>query len=260
MTAHLAPGRAGGLDLLRPAIPGIAFTTRDGGVSSPPYDSLNLSFAGGDRREAVTENRRRVAEALGISPRWVTGRQVHGSRVLVAGVEDLDRREECDALLTATPDLPLAILGADCAPVALAALSPGTGLRVEAVGAVHAGHGGIVSGVVQAAVAEIRRMAGTECRAVLGPSIGPCHYPVGAEVPARFKRAFPAAPDFTTRVAGSLRFDLRAAVRWQLRTAGAEVKEDDPPCTSCDPRFFSHRRDGPTGRHGLIVWIHRQRS
>ncbi len=138
----------------------IAFTDRHGGVSEPPYDTANLGLATGDDPAAVAENRRRVAEVLGGDfgdpGRWAWARQVHGG----------------DALVTTAPALPLLVLVADCAPVALVA--------GEAVAAVHVGWRGLLAGVVPTAVELARRRGGGPVRAVVGPCISAMHYEFGA--------------------------------------------------------------------------------
>jgi YfiH family protein len=235
----------GGIAVLVPPLPGVVFTTRGGGCSPPPFSSLNLSTAVGDAEVAVAENRRRLSEALRIPRSWVTARQVHGCGVAtVANVSTERQPPEADALIAARDDPPVVMLVADCVPVALV----GTG--VTAV--VHAGWRGLSRGVVEAAV---HRVGGSPA-AWIGPCIGPCCYEVGPEVPAQFATAHPGAPDCSAVVEGSLRFDLRKAAMSALEAAGAEVFwGQEVPCTSCDPRFFSHRRDaGRTGRQAVIAW------
>lgn len=236
----------GGTVVLTPGLPGVAFTTRLGGVSTPPFDSLNLGFMTGDDLVSVSRNRSSVSATLEIPRRWATGRQVHGTEVLWATPElaevSFDRRPEADAVLTEHPGLPVAVLAADCVPIALV----GEGR----VGAIHAGWRGLSSGLIEKALSQF----GSAARACLGPSIGPCHYEVRSDVPDAFGADNRELPDFSSHREGRIFFDLRAAARWLLERAGAEVMMDEPPCTACDPRFYSHRRDGTTGRQALIVW------
>lgn len=251
-----------GLEFLAPPVPGIVFTTRVGGCSAPPFASLNLSVSCGDRPEAVTANRGMLSEALGITPDWAIARQVHGREVLTvgpvgpAGGLPADAPPpDADALVVTGPGLPVAVLVADCVPIALAA--PGV------AGAVHAGWRGLCAGVVEVAAARVTALAGAAPTAWIGPCIGPCCYEVGPEVPAAFAARHPGAPDFSVAAGygrpGICRFDLRAAAAHALATAGATVAGSlDVPCTMCDPRFFSHRRDGrpgPTGRQALVTWV-----
>ncbi|MGH2706587.1 MAG: polyphenol oxidase family protein [Actinomycetota bacterium] len=126
----------------------------------------------------------------------------------------------------------------------------------NAIAAVHAGWRGLCAGVVEAAVASVRRSGGDPAALVqawIGPAIGPCRYEVGADVPRELTRTHPGAPDLILPAGGSLRFDLRRAARWLLEGAGVRVEHEMKACTACDARLFSHRRDGVTGRQGLLV-------
>ena len=230
----------------------VVFTTRRGGVSRAPFDSLNLSSATGDEPADVDCNRRAVSAALGIPAGWATARQVHGCAVAVTGAGGV-APAEADAIVTTEPGTPVAILTADCVPIALA----GAGV----VAAVHAGWRGLCRGVV-AAGAERARAAGggSALEGWIGPCIGPCCYEVGPEVPEAFAARYPQAPDCRVMVGGSLHFDLRAASATALAGAGVRLTGPvDVPCTACDRRFFSHRRDaaqsGTTGRQALIAWL-----
>lgn len=231
-------------------LPGVACSTRLGGVSPAPYDSLNLSLATGDHPDRVAANRQRLSAALGVPATWALARQVHGCGVLVDPSET-GARVEADALVVRQPGRPAAVLVADCVPVALV----GEGVAA----AVHAGWRGLCAGVIEAAVAAAGAPPGA-LTAWIGPCIGPCCYEVGPEVPQAFVARRPGAPDCTRRVGGATHFDLRAAAAWVLGRAGVAVTgSGDGACTACDPRFFSHRRDarggGTTGRQGLLVWV-----
>ena len=226
-----------------PAI--VAFSTRRGGVSPPPFDTLNLGRSTGDHPEAVTENRRRVLDPLGLSPdRLATAGQVHGANVTRADAPG--HYPACDALVTRIPGLALAISGADCLPILL--LAPG------AVAVVHAGWRGLAAGAPRATLSTLCETAGVSPRRVqvhFGPCIRPCCYEVGPEVAERFD---PAA---RRRVNGAWRLDLVAAARLELR--GAAVLEsafaDTGACTSCRrDLYYSHRRDAArTGRQWGVV-------
>jgi YfiH family protein len=143
----------------------------------------------------------------------------------------------------------VAVLVADCVPIALA----GAGVAA----AIHAGWRGICAGVIEAAVetADPGGSAGG-LSAWIGPCIGPCCFEVGPEVPEQFAAGHPWAPDCSVRVAGSLHFDLRMASAAVLEDRGVAVAGGlDVPCTRCDPRFFSHRRDGTPHRQALVTWV-----
>ena len=233
---------------LLPPVPGVAFTCRLGGVSPPPWDSLNLGTSTGDDPSRVAANREQVSAALGISPGWSRVHQVHGRAVSVVGPVQPAPGTPGDALVVTEPGRPAAVLFADCVPVALTSNG--------AVGAVHAGWRGLCAGVLEAAVAAARPLGGP-LTGWIGPCIGPCCYEVGPEVPAAFEEGHPGFPPFDRSVGGRRTFDLAAAAVAVLAAQGVAVGGVAGLCTSCDPRFYSHRRDGkdgPTGRQALLVW------
>ncbi|MGH2980817.1 MAG: polyphenol oxidase family protein [Solirubrobacterales bacterium] len=223
----------------------VAFSTRPGGTSKAPFDRLNLGILTGDDRAAVLENRRRLANALGLAPeRVLMGRQVHGPELL--GHERAQDPSpyarpgsplpEVDGHFTAQASLAPLVLVADCLPVALAG--------PDAVAMLHCGWRGLAAGIVARGVEAVGAGA-----AALGPGIGPCCYEVGPEVLERFS-------DLGDGVADGRMLNLPEIVRRQLRAAGVEQIEGAGLCTSCEPQlFFSHRRDGgQSGRQGGLVW------
>jgi hypothetical protein len=223
------------------------FTTRDGGVSDPPYDSLNLGGLVGDDPACVAENWRRLERASGLA--FARVQQVHGSRVVCAVAAGAPR-EEADGVMSATQGVAACVSVADCVPVLLA--DPETG----AVAAVHAGWRGTLARAAAAAVAVLERDAGaarTDLLAAVGPSIGPCCYLVSEDLLARFEREL--GPAVARR--GRTKLDLWRANARVLVEAG--VREDRIEivgrCTSCDRSlFFSHRRDaGRTGRQMAFI-------
>ena len=147
------------------------FFTREGGVSTGPFASLNCSLSGADDPAAVAENRRRVAAAIGVQT-LVGCTQVHGAAVAVVDTPwPPGTGPRADAMVTRRPGLGLGIITADCAPVLFAA--PGV------VGAAHAGWRGALAGVLEAVVAA---MGGQDVQAAVGPCIGPASYEVGADL------------------------------------------------------------------------------
>jgi YfiH family protein len=220
--------------------PGIAFTTGLAG---------DLSLSGGDPA-AAEANRALVSDMLGIPRAWATARQVHGRSVVCADTPGAER-PEADAVVVRQPDRPAAVLFADCMPIALS--GPGV------AAAVHAGWRGLCAGVIEAAVAaaEPSQTFPGGLSAWIGPCIGPCCFEVGPEVPERFARTHPDSPDCRELVGDrKLTFDLRKAAATVLEACGVKVAGDpDPPCTCCDPRFFSYRQDGTRKRQALITWV-----
>lgn len=231
-----------------------AFSTRLGGVSAAPYDSLNLGLGTGDDAEAVRRNRLAFAAAAGVSGRdLVVPGQVHGITVAEAGSGErgrgaLDRAgviAETDGLLTREPGLPLFVSVADCVPVLLVAGDPARALAL-----VHAGWRGMAGGIV-AAAARALGAYGAARAAVIGPSIGPCCFAVSPDVGERFEAAFPG-----TWRDGHV--DLWEAARQELTAAGLAPAGilSSGLCTCHDHEFFSHRRErGVTGRQAAIAWM-----
>ena len=236
-----------GVRWLEAELPGAraAFSTRVGGVSSAPFDTLNLGILTDDDRDAVLENRGRLAAALGLAAESVLiGRQVH--EAAVAGhdgpqrpspfADPQDELIEVDGHFTAEPGLAPLVFVADCLPLALS--GPG------GVAMLHCGWRGMAAGIV----ARGAEAVGAEAAAI-GPGIGPCCYEVGPEV----RDAFAGLGD---GIAAGRMLDLGEVARRLLAAAGVSRVEASGHCTSCAPDlFFSHRRDaGRTGRQGGLVW------
>jgi YfiH family protein len=227
----------------------VVFTTRRGGFSSGPYESLNLGRLTADRPEDVRRNRAALKEQLGVQPAYI--RQVHGTavrRVVEQPVDPTDAVElpEFDGQATAMPGVAPMVMTADCLPVGVA----GAG----AVAMLHAGWRGLAGGILAEGVAALRELgADGSLAAAIGPGAGPCCYEVGEEVHAAF-----TDQDLDIRRGRNL--DLKAIAREQLRRAGVEVVHDVGLCTICgDPTLlFSHRRDGGiTGRQAGLAWLSR---
>jgi YfiH family protein len=239
------------------------FSTRAGGVSAPPYDTLNLGARWGDVLASVEENRRRLLRAAGVAGPLYVARQVHGTDVArvragddasaIAGVE-------ADALITGDPGVALGVFVADCIPAVL--VDPRTG----AIAAAHAGWRGTVAGVLPAVVRALATEFGArpaDLRVVLGPAIGPCCFEVGPEVAREFETVLSGAADAADVVmpsprgaAGKWHVDLKAANRLLLARAGVGPDAIDAmaDCTCHDgARFYSYRRDRETGQLMGIV-------
>jgi YfiH family protein len=231
-----------------------AVLTRIGGVSQPPYASLNLCRKPGEDPAAVQENLRRVLAVLGLEPgQFVRPYQVHGSRVAVVGRADLGAiLPDTDGLVTAEPGVPLFMCFGDCTPILF--FDP---VR-RAAGMAHAGWRGVVVGVVAATVRTMVERLGcdpADLWAGIGPTIGPCCYAVGPEVVAGVEGACPPGSSLVHHVNGQMYLDLPAAVQAQLRAAGVGRVEDAGLCTACHvDEFFSHRAEhGRTGRFGVVM-------
>jgi len=241
----------------------VAVTTREGGVSHAPYDTLNLGFHVGDRPAAVARNRSRAAGAFGVAlDTMVFARQVHGSAVAVVGHEERGRGTASeddaigatDVLVTTTPGLTLVILVADCLPVAL--VDPVAGVLAAA----HAGWRGTAAGVLPAAVAAMTGLGARAERvhAFLGPAVAPDRYQVGDEVVRALSDA--VRPDeldpAVSRADGPGHWlvDLVPANRQQLVRSGLRP-EHITGCgvTTAEDALFSDRAERPCGRFGLLA-------
>ena len=227
-----------------------AFPERGGGVSQAPFESLNLGFLTGDDPDRVRGNRVRTVSEMGI-PRFAVARQVHGTAVTRiseeaagAGFNDpATALGPADVLVTSAPAVPLAVLVADCLPIVLAS--------EELLVVVHAGWRGLAAGIVARAAAQFEERAGVA--AAIGPAIGPCHYEVGPEVVAAVDAGSPGGAT-VRRTDGTTALDLSATAVRALNAAGIRAVEVSGLCTACDPeRFYSHRRDGRTGRHAMVA-------
>lgn len=243
------------LEVIRPDWPApsrvrAAATTRAGGVSEGARRSLNLAAHVGDDPVAVLENRRRLARGLSLpsEPLWL--HQVHGTKVATARGGS---GAAADAMIAAAPGEVCAVLTADCLPLLFCDES---GTRV---GAVHAGWRGLLAGVIEATVAALTRdgLAPQRLFAWIGPAIRGAAYEVGAEVREAFvARDPPSAAAFSPNSRDRWQLDLAAVARGRLAAAGVARVWDCGLCTYSDPaRFFSHRRDGATGRHATLIWL-----
>ena len=219
----------------------VAFSTRRGGVSTGPYESLNLGRLTDDAPENAEQNRRRLCAAVGADyDRLAMNRQVHTATVNRA--HPGERGREGDGLWTDEAGLPLLKLTADCLPVALVRLNGTPGLAL-----LHAGRLGLLEGILEAGVAAI---GGGRLAAAVGPGIGPCCYEVGDDIADTYRARFGASA-----VRGR-NLDLWSVAERLLRKAGATSVERIDVCTACNDEFFSHRRDGGiTGRQGVIGYV-----
>lgn len=232
-----------------------AFLGRTGGISPPPFDSLNLNTRVGDVSDNIASNTGLVKEVFGLrADSVVTVNQVHGDTVVVADRVDMPE-EEADALITNTPGVPVGVLTADCLPILL--YDP----RLNAVGAVHAGRVGTLLDIASKAVAAMSSAFGSKAadiRAALGPCIGPCCYEVGPEVFGEIKSALgPRTEEFISFNPAPV-FDVVKANKAQLISAGllGGNIEASGLCTSCERElFFSYRRDEETGRQLSFITL-----
>ncbi|ROM95968.1 peptidoglycan editing factor PgeF [Pseudomonas brassicacearum] len=222
-------------------------TTRAGGVSLAPFDSLNLGDHVDDNPEAVSENRRRLTDHFSIQPAWL--QQVHGITVAYA---DPTAVATADASWTATPGIACTAMTADCLP---ALFCDRAGTRVAAA---HAGWRGLAAGVLEATV-ESLAVEPAEVLVWLGPAIGPKAFEVGPEVREAFVRQLPETDQafVPSHNAGKFMADIYTLARLRLAACGVTAVYGGGFCTVTDPRFFSYRRSPRTGRFASLVWLER---
>ncbi len=236
-----------------------ACTTREGGVSGAPYDSLNLGDHVGDDAACVQANRMALARRLGVRPVYL--QQVHGVLAVVLDAHTPDGTV-ADACATADPEVACTIMVADCLPVLLAADDG------SAVAAAHAGWRGLAHGVIESAHGALMRLspprAGVGVSAWLGPCIGPEAFEVGEEVRAAFEAVQPASVPQRFKphptASGKWFADLPGLARDRLQAMGVPaVHGNDGSAAWCThanaSRFFSHRRDRVSGRLAACVWL-----
>lgn len=221
-------------------------TTRLGGVSARPYDSFNIATHVGDRPEAVAANRASLQQMLPGKPRWLT--QNHGTQV-ADDATDFSIEVLADACVTAERGAVCAVMTADCLPVLLC------NVEGTEVAAVHAGWRGLASGVIEAAVAQMRSTP-SQLLAYLGPAIGPTAFEVGDDVRMAFVPGHPSAADAFQRAGARWYCDLYILARQRLHALGVTQIYGGDACTFRDAeRFYSYRRDGATGRMASLIWI-----
>lgn len=278
--AHFARAPKGGFRMSTVSLPSLiqspqllvhpqvvhGFTTRHGGVGSPPFDTLNMGLHVRDNPDDVVENRHRVCRALGFSlEAWVSGEQVHGAEVAMVGPEAAGRGSltlstaisGVDGLITNAAGILLAAYFADCVPVFF--VDP----EIPAIGIAHAGWRGTLGGVVDRMVEQFRLSFGTPSERLhvwLGPAIGPCCYQVDSTLANQFRHIAEGFPAPIIREnGGTYWLDLRLANRLRLQNLGVlpDAMDTAPHCTGCDTeQFFSHRVLGPTtGRMAGLIGI-----
>jgi YfiH family protein len=221
-------------------------TTRKGGTSKPPYNSLNLGSHVSDNPLVVERNRMLLEPLLPSEPVWL--QQVHGVQVVDAGHTTC--LPQADASVSTHRGAVCAVMTADCLPILLCNESG------SVVGAVHAGWRGLCDGVIEAAVAEMK-VPGATLMAWLGPAIGPTAFEVGEEVRAAFmEKQATASTAFVPAPNGKWLADIFQLATLRLLALGITRIYGGGMCTYSEPeRFYSYRRDGETGRMATLIWL-----
>lgn len=233
-------------------------STRLGGVSKTPYDSLNLGDHVGDSSELVAHNRDLLRRYLPADPIWLN--QVHSTLVSTPDqrIDMTGQPIVADAIISFTPNEVLTIMTADCLPVLFAANDG------SIIGAAHAGWKGLCAGILENTVSEMlssrTHLKSSDLLAYMGPAIGPKAYEVGEDVYSAFqssnigiqKGEFQAIPNKK----GKYLADLYSIATNRLLAIGLKQVVGGQMCTFSDPEhFYSYRRNGVTGRFASMIWI-----
>ncbi|OHO81846.1 laccase [Corynebacterium sp. HMSC036E10] len=228
----------------------MVFTSRAGGVSRSPYDAFNLGTHVGDDPADVAANRQRLADILGLlAERFVWMEQLHTNTVTVVDGPADEPVAATDAIVTREKNLALCVLVADCTPVLLSDHSAGV------IAAAHAGRMGARNGIVRRTVEEMVALgaAPERIQVLLGPAAAGESYEVPAEMAADVEKHLPGSR--TTTKQGTAGIDVRAGLVRQLMSMGVTHIDADPRDTITDADFFSHRREGVTGRQAGVIWM-----
>ena len=228
----------------------MVFTSRAGGVSAAPYDSFNLGAHVGDDTAEVAANRARLAEVLGLpEERFVWMEQLHTNTVTLVDGPSAAPVEATDALVTRQKDLALCVLVADCTPVLLSDHTAGV------IGAAHAGRMGARNGIAKNTVEAMVELGAEPSRiqVLLGPAAAGESYEVPEGMALDVEKHLPGSRTRTKK--GTPGIDVRAGLVRQLLSLGVTHIDADPRDTITDKDFFSHRREGVTGRQAGVIWM-----
>lgn len=236
------------------------FTTRDGGSSRKPFDSLNLAYHVGDDDKSVCKNRQLIInKLLGPGPEYIySALQVHGDNVLYVdrytGHKDGNIPIEADSLITDKSNVPIMVLGADCNLIII------IDMKEKAIGVVHAGWKGTFNGVLGKTLFEFKKHFNSSPENILvffGPSIRKCCFKVGSMIIDSFREKF-CGEDYYYKSGKDFFLDIIKLNLIHLKDFGIQKDNifDTRQCTSCGNGFFSYRREKDTGRQAAIAMIH----
>ncbi|MGJ0626246.1 purine nucleoside phosphorylase YfiH [Xenorhabdus bovienii] len=227
---------------------GACSTSRLGGVSLPPYDSLNLGNHVGDDSECVERNRKLLVEYAQLPQQPVWLEQVHGTRVINLDGQPA-KDNQADAVYTNMPGQVCAVMTADCLPVLFCAIAG------DEIAAAHAGWRGLCTGVLENTVSQFSAKP-EMIRAWLGPAIGPEKFEVGREVMDAFVVTNPELEQAFTPYGNKFLANIYLLAKLKLQSIGINEVFGGTACTATEERnFFSYRRDGNTGRMATLIWL-----
>ncbi len=228
---------------------GWTFTDRRGGVSRPPYDSLNLALHTGDDPSAVSQNRKILQNRIGLPVYFM--QQVHGDNIVIVEESSPETLQACDAIITNRPGIALVVMVADCIPLLLFDEIKGV------AAAVHAGRNGTFLNIGAKCVKTMAERFGCrsgDIHAKMGPSIRACCYEISEEMAAVVRK------NFGEKYMNGRYLNLQSLNRDRLLEAGLREDSIDisKVCTCCSADHFSYRREGATGRFAGAVWIEKR--
>ena len=228
---------------------GWTFTDRRGGVSRPPYDSLNLALHTGDDPFAVSQNRMILQNRIGLPVYFM--QQVHGDNIVIVEESSPETLQACDAIITNSPGIALVVMVADCIPLLLFDEIKGV------AAAVHAGRNGTFLNIGTKCVKTMAERFGCcsgDIHAKMGPSIRACCYEISEEMAAVVRK------NFGEKYMNGRYLNLQSLNRDRLLEAGLRESSIyiSKVCTCCSADHFSYRREGTTGRFAGVVWIEKR--
>ncbi|CAM3334174.1 conserved hypothetical protein [Xenorhabdus nematophila ATCC 19061] len=235
-------------DWPQPENVGACSTTRVGGISLLPYDSLNLGSHVGDKPECVEQNRKLLVEYAQLPQQPIWLEQVHGTRVIrLAG--QLLENNQADGVYTNVPGQVCAVMTADCLPVLFCSISG------DEVAAAHAGWRGLCAGVLENTVSQFNAKP-EMIRVWLGPAIGPEKFEVGKEVKEAFIATDSELEQAFTSHGDKFLANIYLLAKLKLQSVGITDIFGGTACTVTEnEQFFSYRRDGSTGRMATLIWL-----
>jgi len=223
------------------------FTDRYGGVSTPPYDSLNLAFHVGDDQANVIKNRTILQNRLNLQ-NIVWMEQVHGDNIQTISSPQSKPIPACDAIITNQPNIALAVMVADCIPILI--FDP----KRKIIAAIHAGRNGTFLQIAPKTVEVIHKEFGclpTDIQVIMGPSIHTCCYEIGDNLAAIVEKNF-GKSYMNGRMLNLQKLNQDQLIKANVRKDNIKISSI---CTCCDPNYFSYRREGITGRFAGVIWM-----
>ncbi|SFO99100.1 peptidoglycan editing factor PgeF [Hydrogenimonas thermophila] len=223
------------------------FTNRHGGVSTPPYDSLNLAFHVGDNQENVIQNRKILQNKFNLQNIvWMD--QVHSDNVQTVSSPQTKPLSACDAIITNQPNIALAVMVADCIPILM--FDP----KRNIIAAIHAGRNGTFLQIAPKTVKVMQKEFGsvpTDIQVIMGPSIHSCCYEIGDDLASIVEKNF-SKNYLNGRMLDLQKLNCDQLIEAQINKNHIKISKI---CTCCNSDYFSYRKEGTTGRFAGVIWV-----